>query len=170
VRGKGKKVEEPDTAGRERGEDEIWQDLVSRLDIPDEDHDGEASPWPPQEDVDRWPDPARVIRPADTPATAGDSASPAPGETSTPPSDCDDHYVPPPPPPLPRLDGIAKGAWLALFGGPAYLLVTTIAGWQVSAWAAFCAVAAFVGGFITLVVRMGDPSRDDSDPDDGAAV
>jgi len=89
----------------------------------------------------------------------------------TPPADeGDDHYVPPPPPPLPRLDRAAKVAWLALFGGPAYLLVTTIVGWPVPAWAAFCAVAAFVAGFITLVVRMGDGSRDDSDPDNGAVV
>ena len=45
-----------------------------------------------------------------------------------------------------------------------------IVGWPVPVWAAFCAVAAFVAGFITLVVRMGDGSRDDSDPDNGAVV
>ncbi len=163
-------MEEPDTAGRERGEDEIWRDLVSRLDVPDTGRD-EGSPWPPQENVDGWSDAARVIRPADTPAAARDSAGASPGETVTPPADeGDDHYVPPPPPPLPQLDRAAKVAWLALFGGPAYLLVTTIVGWPVPAWAAFCAVAAFVAGFITLVVRMGDGSRDDSDPDNGAVV
>jgi hypothetical protein len=107
---------------------------------------GGMTPGPPQ---------IRIVRPA----------SPAP-----PPGDDDDHFLPPVPPPLPRLDPAAKGAWVALFGGPLYLLIAVIAGWQVPNWAAFCAVAAFVGGFATLVVRMGDrPSQDDG-PDDGAVV
>lgn len=98
---------------------------------------------------------ARIVRPA---------ARPPGGE------DIDDHYVPPPPPPLPPLDPVAKGAWAALFGGPAYLLVAVMAGWEVPGWAAFLAVAAFVGGFATLVVRMGDQPPRDSGPDNGAVV
>jgi len=77
----------------------------------------------------------------------------------------EDHYVPPPPPPLPRLDSIAKGAWAALFGGPAYLVVATVAHWTLSGFAAFCAVAAFVTGFAILVLRMNPP--DPGGPDDG---
>ena len=106
---------------------------------------GGMTPGPPQ---------IRIVRPA----------SPVP-----PPGDDDDHFVPPAPPPLPRLDPVTKGAWMALFGGPLYLLVAVMASWQVPDWAAFCAVAAFVGGFATLVVRMGDRPRDDG-PDDGAVV
>jgi hypothetical protein len=87
-----------------------------------------------------------------------------------PPGDDDDHFVPPVPPPLPRLDPVTKGAWVALFGGPLYLLIAVMASWQVPDWAAFCAVAAFVGGFATLVVRMGDRPPRDSGPDDGAVV
>ena len=84
--------------------------------------------------------------------------------------DDDDRYIPPPPPPLPQLDPVAKGAWAALFGGPAYLLLATFRDWQVSGWAALAAVAAFVGGFVVLVIRMGDgPSRGDG-PDSGAVV
>lgn len=105
---------------------------------------------------------ARIVRPAfpgflppDPEAAAGDS---------------DDHYVPPPPPPLPPLDPVAKGAWVALFGGPGYLLLAVMVGWQVPGWAAFCAVAAFIGGFATLVVRMGDQPPRDSGPDSGAVV
>jgi hypothetical protein len=105
-----------------------------------------VTPGPPQ---------IRIVRPA----------GPAP-----PPDDDDDHYVPPVPPPLPRLDPVTKGAWVALFGGPLYLLVAVMASWQVADWAAFCAVAAFVGGFATLVVRMGDRPPRDSGPDDGAVV
>jgi hypothetical protein len=107
---------------------------------------GGLPPGPPQ---------IRIVRPA--------SAAPPPGED-------DDHFVPPVPPPLPRLDPVTKGAWVALFGGPLYLLVAVMASWQVPDWAAFCAVAAFVGGFATLVVRMGDRPPRDSGPDDGAVV
>src|ERR1700730_11217120 len=65
--------------------------------------------------------------------------------------------APPAPPPLPKLDPMAKGAWVALFGGPGYLMVATAAGWSVSGLAAFCAVAAFVAGFVILVLHMHDP-------------
>jgi len=100
--------------------------------------------------------PTRIVRPAD----------PAP----PPPAGDDEHYVPPVPPPLPRLDPVSKGAWTALFGGPGYLLLAVLLGWVVPSWAAFCAVAAFVGGFATLVVRMGDRPPGDSGSDDGAVV
>ncbi len=98
----------------------------------------------------------RIVRPA----------APAP----LPPAGDDEHYVPPVPPPLPRLDPVSKGAWAALFGGPGYLLLAVLLGWVVPSWAAFCAVGAFVGGFATLVVRMGDRPPGDSGPDDGAVV
>ena len=66
---------------------------------------------------------------------------------------------------------MAKGAWTALFGGPAYLLAASIAGWSVPGWAALAAVAAFVGGFTTVVLRLGDGSaRDGDDGDDNGAV
>jgi hypothetical protein len=84
--------------------------------------------------------------------------------------DEDDRYVPPLPPPLPALDSVGKGAWAALFGGPAYLVVATILGWSVSSWAALAAIGAFVGGFAVVILRMGDgPSRGDG-PDNGAVV
>lgn len=104
---------------------------------------------------------ARIVRPA---ARDQLPAEPLPG------ADDDDHYVPPPPPPLPSLDPVAKGAWAALFGGPGYLLLAVMAGWQIPGWAAFCAVAAFVAGFATLVIRMGDQPPRDSGPDNGAVV
>ena len=82
----------------------------------------------------------------------------------------EEHYFPPPPPPLPKLDPLTKGAWAALFGGPAYLLIATAVGWTVPAVAAFFAIGAFVGGFAVLVMRMGDEPRDGDGPDDGAVV
>ncbi len=85
--------------------------------------------------------------------------------------DDEGHYVPPAPPPLPRLDPITKGAWAALFGGPAYLVVATAVGWSVPGIAAFLAVAAFVTGFAILVLRMNDPGPGGPDDgDDGAVV
>jgi hypothetical protein len=85
--------------------------------------------------------------------------------------DDEEHYIPPVPPPLPKLDPLAKGAWAALFGGPGYLVVATVAGWSVSGFAAFCAVAAFVAGFAILVLRMNDPGPGGPDDgDDGAVV
>ena len=81
-----------------------------------------------------------------------------------------DHYVPPVPPPLPRLDPVTKGAWVALFGGPLYLLISTAAGATISGLAAFLAVAAFVGGFVILVLRMDNGRPPDSGSDDDGAV
>jgi hypothetical protein len=97
----------------------------------------------------------RIVRPASP-------VPPGPAE--------DEDFVPPVPPPLPSLDPVAKGAWAALFGGPGYLLLATMVGWAIPGWAAFLAVAAFVGGFATLVIRMGEKPPRDSGPDDGAVL
>lgn len=175
-----------------RDSEAAWRDLVAHFTTPGT---GDAAPWPDREnlaapadengtgpdgpvDDDSEPAPAdhqppeaggdpvpgvipappriRIIRPA----------APAP----LPPAEEDEHFVPPEPPPLPRLDPVSKGAWAALFGGPAYLLIAVLVGWQIPSVAAFIAVAAFVGGFATLVVRMQDRPPTDSGPDDGAVV
>ncbi len=68
----------------------------------------------------------------------------------------------------PSLTPIAKAAWAALICGPLYLLAATFLHWTISGIEAFAAVAAFVGGFVTLVIRLGDSERDDDD--DGAVV
>jgi hypothetical protein len=105
------------------------------------------------------------------PTSGAGSASrgvvPAPPD---PPAEEDEHYVPPPPPPLPRLSPVTKGAWVALFGGPGYLFAATMAGWTIPGWLGFGAVAAFIAGFIVLVLHVGDDRDRDSDPDDGAVV
>jgi hypothetical protein len=126
-------------------------------DGPDRDDDQAAADNPGITEtvvVDR----ARVIRPA------------APVQLPADEDDDDDHFIPPPPPPLPTLDPVAKGAWTALFGGPAYLLVATMVGWVIPGWATFGAVAAFVGGFAVVVIRMGDKPSRGSGPDNGAVV
>ncbi|MFC7733034.1 hypothetical protein [Actinomadura keratinilytica] len=166
-------------ATAERDEDAIWAEIVAGFDTGPADG---AAPWPEQEDIrDERPGPsagtgegedrtgrlprARVIKPADVSGPAGGAPDAADPGAADP--DDEGHFVPPPPPPLPNPDPLTKGAWAALVGGPLYLLVTVVMDWQVPGWAAFLAVAAFIGGFVTLVLRMGDEPRD---PDDGAVV
>lgn len=108
------------------------------------------------------------------PGTVKVTASPAaplplPPSSSPSLSSLDEHFVPPPPPPLPKLDTLSKAAWVALFGGPGYLLIGTALGWEMPGVAVFCAVAAFVAGVAMLVFKLTDSDRDDSD-DDGAVV
>jgi hypothetical protein len=170
------------------GEEAAWQDLVARYDLPADPPGG--TPWPDRESLtpparDQGPaggppgpggDRARVVRPAARPPVPAPAFSP-PGDAGDavggPDDDAEtaeDHYVPPPPPPLPHLDPVAKGAWAALFGGPAYLLLTSFLGWTVPSWAALLAVTAFVGGFAVVVVRLGDGPSRGAGPDNGAML
>jgi hypothetical protein len=104
-------------------------------------------------------DGARVIRPA------GDPRSYSPADED------DDRYVPSPLPPPARLDAMSKAAVAGVIGGPGYLLIASVfLHWTISAEAAFVAVAAFIGGFVTLVLKLGDRPRRDDDDDDGAVV
>jgi hypothetical protein len=146
----------------------------------------------PGQDLGKPADRSRVIRPAafmrfsdPAPGDPADDPAAADGTSGDLPNtggprdydlpdadefDLDDRYIPPPLPPQPKLDPVAKGAWLALFGGPGYLLLGTLLGWQLSGWAELTAVAAFIGGFLVLVLRLGDgPSKRDG-PDQGAVV
>ncbi|HEY7144668.1 MAG TPA: hypothetical protein VH637_10495, partial [Streptosporangiaceae bacterium] len=110
-------------------------------------------------------DTARVIRRAAAPAPR------PPAENGEDDQDEDvEHFVPPHPPPLPHLDPVAKGAWLALLGGPAYLLTASMAGWYVPGWAALAAVVAFVAGFAVIVIRLGDGPSRGAGPDNGAIL
>jgi len=113
------------------------------------------------------PFPAKPARPG-TPGGIGPGRGPR--DAPIPDNPADDHYIPPPAPPLPKLEPVTKGAWLALFGGPLYLIIATVVGWTVSGLAAFLAVAAFVGGFAVLVLRMDSGPPKDRGPDDGAVV
>ncbi len=103
-------------------------------------------------------DRTRVIR------SAGDPRSYTPAEEE------DEPFVPPPLPPPARLDTATKAALAGVIGGPGYLLIATIfLHWTISAEAALIAVAAFVAGFVMLIVKLGDrPGRDDDD--DGAVL
>ena len=179
-------------AGSAADDEAAWRDLVAQYRSPAV--TGGAAPWPVREDL-----PGGLAATADSPGDSpGDDTDPDLGQVALPgwddpvpgvipapprfrvvrpagppqppPVADDERFVPPVPPPLPRLDPVSKGAWVALFGGPGYLLLAVLFGWQIPGWAAFCAVAAFVGGFAALVVKMGDRPAEDGGPDDGAVV
>ncbi|WP_308222272.1 hypothetical protein [Kitasatospora sp. A2-31] len=83
----------------------------------------------------------------------------------------EEHFVPPEPPPLPPADTTAKFAWLAVLGGPALLLFDAVVWREVAGWPAWVGVTAFLGGFVTLVVRMKERDEDEpEDPHGGAVV
>ena len=161
-------------------EEAAWLDLVGRFDAPGTTGDAPV-PWPESENLPAPPAPAPGgIAPGAGPTAPPPGAGPTSGAGSAPrgvvpappapPAEDEEHYVPPPPPPLPRLSPVTKGAWVALFGGPGYLLAATMAGWTIPGWLGFGAVAAFIAGFIVLVLHVGDDRDRDSDPDDGAVV
>ncbi len=171
-----------DIGGEVSGEEAAWRDLVARFDAPCE-TDLAAAPWPAEEDLPRSDTAA-----ADLPSTQGETVSQADDPVSPvdrtrvirpagdPRSwsldeeeDEDERYVPPQLPPPARMDSITKGAWVALVSGPGYLLLATLAGWSISGTEALVAIAAFISGFVVLVIKMGDrPKRDDDD--DGAVL
>ncbi|GII53826.1 hypothetical protein Pth03_22150 [Planotetraspora thailandica] len=147
-------------------EDEVWRQIVASFNETAEDPSADQ-PWPDRENV-----PAEAVEQDGGDALtrvdedAGDDADGASGQDP----DDEGHYVPPPPPPLPRGDAVSRLSWLALFGGPAYLLLAAVLHWPMEGWVVFLAVAAFIAGFVTLVVRMGDGPPPDSGWDDGAVL
>ncbi|MEV0312630.1 hypothetical protein B0I32_11226 [Nonomuraea fuscirosea] len=153
-------------------EDEVWRQIVASFNDTAE-RDSADQPWPDSENVPAEPI-RRVVKPPEH--ADGDDASGRDPEDDPSGRDHDEdeedegHFEPPPPPPLPKVDLATKLAWVALFGGPAYLLVAAMASWHMEGWALFTAVAAFIGGFVALVVRMGDGPPNDSGWDDGAVL
>ncbi|TQL69266.1 hypothetical protein FB381_3171 [Nocardioides albertanoniae] len=86
--------------------------------------------------------------------------------------DDDEGYVPPPPPPLPRTTPARFLAWLGVLGAPvavlALIVVTQVSGRSFSSWVIGGLVAAFLAGFVYLLVTMSNEPRDPWD--DGARV
>jgi hypothetical protein len=146
-----------------RDEDQIFAEIIASFDRPAA--TGET-PWPAEENIDD-----STEEPAEENEQPGDSTGELTMATRVvkpaTDDDDDDHFIPPPPPPIPRPDAMTRLAWMSLLGGPIYLVASVFLSWEVPSWAAFAAVAAFIGGFVTLVLRMGDEPPDD---DDGAVV
>lgn len=165
-----------DIDGEVSGDEAAWRDLIARFD--EADPSADQAPWPDREDLPSRPAPATPVvrqdQPGEQPAgsalppdrtrvirPAGDPRSYSPAEEE------DEPYVPAKLPPPAKLDPIAKAAWAGLIAGPGYLLLSSLLHWSIPGPAAFAAVAAFIAGFVTLVVRLGDHRDDD---DDGAVL
>jgi hypothetical protein len=84
--------------------------------------------------------------------------------------DEDAHFVPPEPPPLPEADVTTKFAWIAVLGGPLLLLAFVLFQLELTWWSILVGVGGFLGGFATLVARMGTGEDDDDLPGGGAVV
>jgi len=140
-------------------EDAAWAQIVAAYHVA------------PAEDVPRWPVSEDV---EDEPAADEDEDATEPSAPERPlrraGAEQEDHYVPPLPPPLPTADALTKWAWAGLLGAPAFFLLAAVLQLPVGDWAAFLALAAFVGGFVTLVVRMRDRPPPNIGGDDGAVV
>ncbi|MBI0294293.1 hypothetical protein JBE04_07320 [Streptomyces sp. PRKS01-29] len=81
------------------------------------------------------------------------------------------HFVPPEPPPLPESDTTSRFAWLGVLGGPLLLLGVVLFQVEMVWWIATLGVGGFLGGFVTLVLRMkDDDEEEDDDPGRGAVV
>ena len=80
----------------------------------------------------------------------------------------DDRFVPPPPPPLPYVPRDRMLAWTGLFGAPTVLLTALVLGIRLPSLIGYLLVAAFIGGFVYLVVQMPRGPRDPYD--DGARI
>ncbi|MGI5159695.1 hypothetical protein [Microbispora sp. CA-102843] len=157
-------------------EDEVWRQIVASFNETAEDASAEQ-PWPDRENVTEETDAGDGDgapggrAPGDEAPEDGARDDDRAGEEQAPARvGDDDHYVPPPPPPLPQGDALSRVSWLALFGGPAYLLLAALLDWPMDGWIVFAAVSAFIAGFVILVVRMGDGPPADSGWDDGAVV
>lgn len=81
------------------------------------------------------------------------------------------HFIPPEPPPLPEADTTSRFAWLGVLGGPLLLLGVVLFQVELVWWITTLGVGGFLGGFVTLVLRMKDSDEEeDEDPGRGAVV
>ncbi len=159
----------------QRNDDLTWAQIVAGYDTPPA---TAVAPWPVYEDVDpAAPDDADETgeRTLSTPAEGPAADEKLPYRSARwqgPARDTpeEDRFVPPPPPPLPRLSGAEQVAWLGLVGGPAVLLAAAVFAQSLPTWLTLLAALGFIGGFVTLVVRMDDGTGRLDDPDDGAQV
>src|SRR5712692_3968999 len=133
---------ERDIASEKGGEHAAWRDLVARLESPAS-YDPARAPWPDRENL-----PGSATNASDRDGRSDFDALDQ--------DNADEYFVPPQVGPLPAADAVTRGAWVALFGGPAYLFVASLFGWQLSGWSELAAILAFVAGFLVLVFRLGD--------------
>jgi hypothetical protein len=157
-------------------EDAEWKSLVEQFNQPSAPgHDGGEDPvprWPASEDVDDKYEPLIDVPTGltveETPA-ANDHDHDEDTKPKRKDDDPHDHFVPPEPPRGPRLDWVSRAAWLGLLGGPLLLIAAAIFDFGTGRITTL-AVVGFIGGFLTLVIRMKDRLPPSDGGDDGAVV
>jgi hypothetical protein len=183
-------------AGRDADLDAAFAQIVAGWD--EDTPVGEIPPWPASEDAtssdvevvgsddpadvrggtDQPPPPTsmeqiRYVRDHGLPTPDGDPQSVEPSPLSGPrdwelAAEHEGHFVPPDPPFSARVDTIGQLAWAGVVLGPAFLLFAGLFWRDVGRLWLAIAAAAFVGGFVALVLRL--PQSRDEDGDDGAVV
>ncbi|MFD4752792.1 hypothetical protein [Streptomyces sp. NPDC058426] len=125
---------------------------------------------PPEDEGEKPPEkPVLGGSVAFAPGVRGTPAPPGPRD-HTPVEEDEGHFVPPDPE-LPESDVTSKFAWLAVIGGPVLTLLAVLLDWDMTWWLATLCIGGFVGGFVTLVIRMGaGDDEDEEDPGRGAVV
>ncbi len=101
-------------------------------------------------------------------AELGDGMPQLPPDLPPPPEEPEERFIPPEPPPLPKVDMIGRLAWTGTIGGPLLLFGGVLAPGLVGPAAVTVGIAAFVLGFLTLVLRS--PNEPEDGWDDGSAV
>ena len=141
-----------------------WADIMAHWEA----ETPSTKPWPAAEDASSATpeEPTEDVDAGWTGHVGGEAARQAAARDETEPDD--ERYVPPEPPPLPRGDTVSRLAWAGVLGAPVFFVITMLFWRTVPTVLVVLAVAAFVSGFVTLVVRM--PDRDDDSWDDGAVV
>ncbi|MEP6666312.1 MAG: hypothetical protein ABJA81_07695 [Nocardioidaceae bacterium] len=174
-------------------DDLTWAQIVAGFDRPLAD---DVHPWPANEDIDWSPTTADGAPEAD-PSPPEGAPHDRPGDLRRwlsrrdarpayevlPDDETDDEhgydvtrrpdderFIPDPPPPLPALEPYKQLAWVGLIGGPVLMLVSVLFSLTLPTWVSLAAVAAFMGGFVTLVATMEDRIDPDGPSDDGAVV
>jgi hypothetical protein len=173
----------PDGDDRSVDVEAAWADIVSRWDS----DDPPVGAWPASEDTDEDTDGEAEGDTRDDVATADHEAADGVEDWALAPShvggervreaaeapdledDDTEGYVPPEPPPLPRGDLYTMLAWGGVLGAPLFFLMTALFWRTVPQMLIVGAVAAFISGFVALVLRM-PQNRDPDDRDDGAVV
>lgn len=149
-------------------EDEAWRAIVENYgDRPtlEDPEPGSQEPSPgPDEDEPRSHESLRALFADDRLLPSADAEE---WESDLARSD-EERFVPPPPPPVPRAPRDRTAAWLGVIAAPAVLLVLLVLPVRVPQILVLGLVAAFVGGFVYLVVQMPREPRDPGD--DGARL
>lgn len=152
----------------EDNEDLTWAQIVAGYDAPST---TTIAPWPVYEDLDSGSADDDIDAPYPEDGATPDAwtwsarRSPTYDELRE-----QERFVPPEPPPLPRLSGADKLSWLGLVGGPLVLVAAALFSLSLPAWVGLVAALGFVGGFVSLVVRMDNGQDRLDDPDNGAQV